>query len=100
MKAIFKNNSWLPTISGIWMVISGIWMVISGILTMQYEMRRQIEEQRAIIRTEEEIEQDRDWGVRRRTTSRDTLPDGKTIRVTIETTSNGQTLKETHDYAL
>lgn len=93
MKAIFKNNSWLPT-------ISGIWMVISGVLTMQYEMRRQIEEQRAIIRTEKEIEQDRDWGVWRRTTSRDTLPDGKTIRVTIETTSNGQTLKETHGYAL
>ena len=36
MKAIFKNNSWLPTISGIWMVISGIWMFISGVLTMQY----------------------------------------------------------------
>ena len=94
MKAIFKNNSWLLT-------ISGICMVISGVLTMQYEMRRKIEAQRAIIHTEEEIEQDRDWGVWRRTTSRDTLPDGKTIRITIETTSDGQTLtlKETHDYA-
>lgn len=70
MKAIFKNNSWLLT-------ISGICMVISGVLTMQYEMRRQIEAQRAIIRTEKEIEQDRDWGIWRRTTSRDTLPDGK-----------------------
>jgi hypothetical protein len=93
MKAIFKNNSWVLT-------ISGICMIISGVLMKQYEMRRQIEAQRAIIHTEEEIEQDRDWGVRRRTTSRDTLPDGKTIRVTIETTSNGQTLKKTHDYAL
>ena len=63
-------------------------------------MRRQIEAQRAIIHTEEEIEQDRDWGVWRRTISRDTLPDRKTIRITIETTSDGQTLKETHDYAL
>jgi len=93
MKAIFKNNSWLLT-------ISGICMVISGVLTMQYEMRRKIEAQRAIIHTEEEIEQDRDWGVWRRTTSRDTLPDGKTIRITIKTTSDGQPLKETHDYAL
>ena len=93
MKAIFKNNSWLLT-------ISGICMVISGVLTMQYEMRRKIEAQRAIIHTEEEIEQDRDWGVWRRTTSRDTLPDGKTIRITIKTTSDGQTLKETHGYAL
>lgn len=93
MKAIFKNNSWLPT-------ISGIWMVISGVLTMQYEMRRKIEAQRAIIHTEEEIEQDRDWGVWRITTSRDTLPDGKTIRITIKTSSDGQTLKEPHDYAL
>ena len=62
-------------------------------------MRRKIEAQRAIIHTEEEIEQDRDWGVWRRTTSRDTLPDGKTIRITIETRSDGQTRKETHDYA-
>lgn len=93
MKAIFKNNSWLLT-------ISGICMVISGVLTMQYEMRRKIEAQRAIIHTEEEIEQDRDWGVWRRTTSRDTLPDGKTIRIIIKTTSDGQPLKETHDYAL
>lgn len=67
---------------------------------MQYEMRRKIEAQRAIIQTEEKIEQDRDWGIWRRTTSRDALPDGKTIRITIETTSDGQTLKETHDYAL
>ena len=67
---------------------------------MQYELRRQIEAQRAIIQIEEKIEQDRDWGIWRRTTSRDTLPDGKTIRITIETTSDGQTLKETHDYAL
>lgn len=75
-------------------------MVIIGVLTMQYELRRQIEAQRAIIQTEEKIEQDRDWGIWRRTTSRDTLPDGKTIRITIETTSDGQILKETHDYAL
>lgn len=40
---------------------------------MQYEMRRQIEAQRAIIRTEKEMKQDRDWGVWTRTTSRDTL---------------------------
>ena len=72
--------------------MGGICVVIIGVLTMQYEMRRQIEK---------EIEQDRDWGVWRRTTPRDTLPDGKTIRITIvETTSDGQTLKETHDYAL
>ena len=93
MKAILNNNPCILT-------IGGICVVIIGVLTMQYEMRRQIEEQRAIIRTEEEIEQDRDWGVRRRTTSRDTLPDGKTIRITIETINDGQTLKETHDYAL
>ena len=93
MKAILNNNPCILT-------IGGICVVIIGVLTMQYELRRQIEAQRAIIQTEEKIEQDRDWGVWRRTTSRDTLPDGKTIRVTIETTSNGQTLKETHDYAL
>ncbi|MFC2695888.1 MAG: hypothetical protein ACFN4U_02470 [Candidatus Absconditicoccaceae bacterium] len=93
MKAILNNNPCILT-------IGSICVVIIGVLTMQYEMRRQIEAQRAIIRTEKEMKQDRDWGVRRRTTSRDTLPDGKTIRVTIETTSDGQTLKETHDYAL
>lgn len=93
MKAILNNNPCILT-------IGGICVVIIGVLTMQYELRRQIEAQRAIIQTEEKIEQDRDWGIWRRTTSRDTLPDGKTIRVTIETTSNGQTLKETHDYAL
>ena len=93
MKAILNNNPCILT-------MGGICVVIIGVLTMQYEMRRQIEAQRAIIHTEEEIEQDRDWGVWRRTTSRDTLPDGKTIRITIKTTSDGQTLKETHDYAL
>lgn len=93
MKAILNNNPCILT-------IGGICVVIIGVLTMQYEIRRQIETQRAIIHTEEGIEQDRDWGVWRRTTSRDTLPDGKTIRITIETTSDGQTLKETHDYAL
>ena len=93
MKAILNNNPCILT-------IEGICVVIIGVLTMQYELRRQIETQRAIIQTEEKIEQDRDWGIWRRTTSRDTLPDGKTIRITIETTSDGQTLKETHDYAL
>jgi len=93
MKAILNNNPCILT-------IGGICVVIIGVLTMQYEMRRKIEAQRAIIQTEEKIEQDRDWGIWRRTTSRDTLPDGKTIRITIETTSDGQTLKETHDYAL
>lgn len=93
MKAILNNNSCILT-------IGGICIVIIGVLTMQYEMRRQIEAQRAIIQTEEKIEQDRDWGVWRRAISRDTLPDRKTIRITIETTSDGQTLKETHDYAL
>ena len=93
MKAILNNNPCILT-------IGGICVVIIGVLTMQYEIRRQIEAQRAIIHTEEEIEQDRDWDVWRRTTSRDTLPDGKTIRITIETTSDRQTLKETHDYAL
>ena len=93
MKAILNNNSCILT-------IGGICIVIIGVLTMQYEMRRQIEAQRAIIQTEEKIEQDRDWGVWRITTSRDTLPDGKTIRITIKTTSDGQTLKETHGYAL
>jgi len=93
MKAILNNNPCILT-------IGGICVVIIGVLTMQYELRRQIETQRAIIQTEEKIEQDRDWGIWRRTTSRDTLPDGKTIRITIETTSDGQTLKETHDYAL
>lgn len=93
MKAILNNNPCILT-------IGGICVVIIGVLTMQYEIRRQIEAQRAIIHTEEGIEQDRDWGVRRRTTSRDTLPDGKTIRITIETINDGQTLKETHDYAL
>lgn len=92
MKAILNNNPCILT-------IGGICVVIIGVLTMQYELRRQIEAQRAIIQTEEKIEQDRDWGVWRRTTSRDTLPDGKTIRITIKTTSDGQTLKETHDYA-
>lgn len=93
MKAILNNNPCILT-------MGGICVVIIGVLTMQYELRRQIEAQRAIIQTEEKIEQDRDWGIWRRTTSRDTLPDGKTIRITIETTSDGQTLKETHDYAL
>ena len=93
MKAILNNNPCILT-------IGGICVVIIGVLTMQYELRRQIEAQRAIIQTEEKIEQDRDWGVWRRTTSRDTLPDGKTIRITIKTTSDGQPLKETHDYAL
>lgn len=93
MKAILNNN---PCI----LSIGGICVVIIGVLTMQYELRRQIETQRAIIQTEEKIEQDRDWGIWRRTTSRDTLPDRKTIRITIKTTSDGQTLKETHDYAL
>lgn len=93
MKAILNNNPCILT-------MGGICVVIIGVLTMQYELRRQIETQRAIIQTEEKIEQDRDWGIWRRTTSRDTLPDGKTIRITIETTSDGQTLKETHDYAL
>ncbi len=93
MKAILNNNPCILT-------IGGICVVIIGVLTMQYELRRQIEAQRAIIQTEEKIEQDRDWGIWRRTTSRDTLPDGKTIRITIETTSDGQILKETHDYAL
>lgn len=92
MKAILNNNPCILT-------IGGICVVIIGVLTMQYELRRQIEAQRAIIQTEEKIEQDRDWGVWRRTTSRDTLPDGKTIRITIKTTSDGQTLKEPHDYA-
>lgn len=93
MKAILNNNPCILT-------MGGICVVIIGVLTMQYELRRQIEAQRAIIQIEEKIEQDRDWGIWRRTTSRDTLPDGKTIRITIETTSDGQTLKETHDYAL
>ena len=93
MKAILNNNPCILT-------MGGICVVIIGVLTMQYELRRQIEAQRAIIHTEEKIEQDRDWGIWRRTTSRDTLPDGKTIRITIETTSDGQPLKETHDYAL
>ena len=74
MKAILNNNPCILT-------IGSICVVIIGVLTMQYEMRRQIEAQRAIIRTEEKIEQDRDWGVWTRTTSRDTLPDGKTIRI-------------------
>lgn len=79
--------------------MGGICVVIIGVLIMQYEMRRRIEGQRATIHTEKEIKQDRDWDVWTRTTSRDTLPDGKTIRITIETTSDGQTWKETHDYA-
>ena len=81
MKAILNNNPCILT-------IGGICVVIIGVLTMQYELRRQIEAQRAIIQTEEKIEQDRDWGIWRRTTSRDTLPDGKTIRITIKTTSD------------
>ena len=93
MKAILNNTPCILT-------MGGICVVIIGVLTMQYELRRQIEAQRAIIQTEEKIEQDRDRGIWRRTTSRDTLPDGKTIRITIETTSDGQILKETHDYAL
>ena len=93
MKAILNNNPCIFT-------MGGICVVIIGVLTMQYELRRQIEAQRAIIQTDEKIEQDRDWGIWKRTTSRDTLPDGKTIRITIETTSDGQPLKETHDYAL
>ena len=93
MKAILNNNPCILT-------MGGICVVIIGVLTMQYELRRQIEAQRAIIQTAEKIEQDRDWGIWRGTTSRDTLPDGKTIRITIETTSDGQPLKKTHDYAL
>lgn len=47
MKAILNNNPCILT-------IGGICVVIIGVLTMQYELRRQIEAQRAIIQTLEE----------------------------------------------
>ena len=92
MKAILNNNPCILT-------IGGICVVIIGVLTMQYELRRQIEAQRAIIHPVHKIAQPTDWGGWSITTSTLTLPDGKTIRITIKTTSDGQTLKETHDYA-